>query len=222
MRAILFCLFSLNLAVSDVVHGNDIEQQVSLPRAGFKGQMSVEEAIKKRRSVREFGRGSLALEDVSQLLWAAQGMTGGGSRAVPSAGALYPLEIYVVAGNVEGLSPGVYRYRSRNHKLLRVASGERRKSLASAALGQSWVRRAPMVLVIASVYERTTEKYGQRGRRYVHIEVGHAAQNIYLQAAALGLATVLVGAFHDSEVQGALDLPSDHEPLGLMPVGYER
>jgi SagB-type dehydrogenase family enzyme len=223
MRAILFCLFSLNLAVSDVVHGNDIDQQVSLPRAGLKGHMSVEEAIKKRRSVREFGRGSLALEDVSQLLWAAQGMTGrGGSRAAPSAGALYPLEIYVVAGNVEGLSPGVYRYRSRSHKLDRVASGERRKSLASAALGQSWVRRAPMVLVITGVYERTTEKYGQRGRRYVHIEVGHAAQNIYLQAAALGLGTVLVGAFHDSEVQGALDLPTDHEPLGLMPVGHER
>lgn len=223
MRTTLLCLLSMSLAVSTVTLGKENDQRTSLPPVESKGELSVEEAIQVRRSVREFGRGGLDLADVSQLLWSAQGVTGkGGYRAAPSAGALYPLELYLVVGDIEGLSAGVYWYRPETHELIHLASGDLRKRLASAALGQSCVRRAPAVLVIASVYKRTTGKYGQRGRRYVHMEVGHAAQNVYLQAAARGLGTVLVGAFDDQEVQDVLGLPPDHEPLGLMPVGRKR
>ena len=223
MRMSLLYVLAVSLLVSCVASAMESRQRIPLPAAAFDGEMPVEEAIKQRRSVREFSRKSLALEDISQLLWAAQGITGRrGLRAAPSAGALYPLELYVVAGNVEGLSPGVYRYRPRKHDLVLVASGDQRKPLASAAIDQSWVRRAPAVLVITGVYERTMTKYGQRGRRYVHMEVGHAAQNVYLRATARGLGTVMVGAFDDKEVHEALRLPTDHEPLGLMPIGHER
>ena len=198
-------------------------QRIPLPAAASGGEMPVEEALEQRRSIREFSRDGLELDDVSQLLWAAQGVTSRrGFRAAPSAGALYPLELYVVAGDVAGLSPGVYRYRPKKHDLVLVADGDRRKPLAAAALEQGWVRRAPAVLVIAAVYERTMAKYGQRGLRYVHMEVGHAAQNVYLQATARGLGTVMVGAFEDDEVREVLGLPEDHEPLGIMPVGHER
>ena len=199
------------------------EQRKALPEAEFVGEMSVEESIRQRRSVREFSRDGLTLDDVAQLVWAAQGITSErGYRSAPSAGGLYPLKLYVVAGNVDGLSPGVYRYRQTEHDLILVASGDHRRQLATAALDQRWVRDAPAVLVITSVYERATGKYGQRGRRYAHMEVGHAAQNIYLQATARGLGTVMVGAFDDGDVQRALGLPVDHEPLGLMPVGHNR
>jgi SagB-type dehydrogenase family enzyme len=219
----LIGVLPLALAMSFTATAMENEQRIPLPTAGPDQEMSVGEALEQRRSIREFSRDGLILEDVSQLLWAAQGITGRrGFRTAPSAGALYPLELYIVTGDVAGLAPGVYRYRPKKHDLVLVATGDLRKPLASAALGQTWVRRAPMVLVIAGVYERTMTKYGQRGRRYVHMEVGHAAQNIYLQATANGLGTVMVGAFHDKEVQEVLSLPVDHEPLGLMPVGHTR
>jgi SagB-type dehydrogenase family enzyme len=218
----LFAL-SLVLAMSLPTMAMETGQRIPLPAAASGGEMPVEEALEQRRSIREFSRDGLELEDVSQLLWAAQGVTGRrGYRAAPSAGALYPLEIYVVAGDVAGLSPGVYRYRPEKHDLVLITDGDRRKPLASAALDQGWVRRAPAVLVIAAVYERTMAKYGERGRRYVHMEVGHAAQNVYLQATARGLGTVMVGAFDDDEVREVLGLPADHEPLGIMPVGHGR
>lgn len=218
----LLCIVSMSFALSCVASAADSEQRISLPELEF-GEMSVEEAIKKRRSVRDFSRDSLALGDVAQLLWAAQGKTGRrGFRSAPSAGALYPLELYLVAGHVDALSPGVYRYRPERHDLILLTSGDHRKRLAKAALNQGWVRRAPAVLVITGVYERTMGKYGQRGRRYVHMEVGHAAQNVYLQATVRGLGTVIVGAFDDKEVQEVLGLAMDHEPLGLMPIGRAR
>ncbi len=223
MRTSLLCVFWASLVMSCAASSMENEQRVALPEPEYGGKMAVEEAIKRRRSVRDFSRNSLALDDVSQILWAAQGITGKrGFRAAPSAGALYPLELYVVVGQVDGLSPGVYRYRQSKHELVLILSGDRRRQLAKAALGQDWVRRAPTVLVITGVYRRTLGKYGQRGRRYVHMEVGHAAQNIYLQATARGLATVMVGAFDDDEVQEVLGLPEDHEPLGLMPIGQRR
>jgi SagB-type dehydrogenase family enzyme len=201
----------------------ETEQPISLPAPELIGEMSVESAIKERRSIREFSQKNLALEDVSQLLWAAQGITGRrGFRAAPSAGALYPLELYIVAGDVDGLSPGIYRYRPKTHDLFPIAYGDLRKPLEEAALDQSALRRAPAILVITGIYQRTTDKYGQRGRRYVHMEVGHTAQNVYLQATSRGLGTVMIGAFHDQVVSKTLRLPGDHKPLGLMPVGYER
>ncbi|MBT8081407.1 MAG: SagB/ThcOx family dehydrogenase [Gammaproteobacteria bacterium] len=223
MRAFLPCLVLLSLGVSSVASGDDDNQRIALPRAATAGEMPVEQALAQRRSAREFARGGLSLEDVGQLLWAAQGVTHKkGYRTAPSAGALYPLEVYLVVGKVDALSPGVYHYSSKYHDLFGVASGDRRRALAAAALGQDWVRRAPAVLVIAGVYERSSKKYGGRAQRYTRIETGHVAQNVYLQATALGLGTVLVGAFHDAEVQEALDLPADHEPLGLMPIGRVR
>jgi len=217
------CLFSMSLAMGAITFGKDSDQRLSLPPIETKGALSIEEAIQLRRSVRDFGRGPLDLTDVSQLLWSAQGITGRrGLRTAPSAGALYPLELYMVAGNVEGLSAGVYHYRPKTHELVSLASGDRRHALASAALNQRSVSGAPAVLVITGVYERTAKKYGHRARRYVHMEVGHAAQNIYLQATARSLGTVIVGAFDDDEVQEVLGLPPDHKPFGLMPVGRKR
>ena len=219
----LLYFLSVSLALSIGTTAIENERPIPLPAVELVQEMSLEEALKQRRSIREFSREGVVLKDVSQLLWAAQGITNRrGFRTAPSAGALYPLELYVVTGNVAGLSSGVYRYRPENHDLVLVASGDRRKPLASAALGQSCVRRAPAVLVITGVYKRTMAKYGQRGRRYVHMEVGHAAQNVYLEATAQGLGTVMVGAFDDKEVQKVLGLPSDHEPLGLMPIGHRR
>jgi SagB-type dehydrogenase family enzyme len=182
--------------------------------------MSVEEALMKRRSVRVFKEGPVMLAELSQLIWAAQGVTDPrGPRTAPSAGALYPLELYVVAGNVNGLPQGLYKYGPGRHELLSVAKGDRRNDLCNAALGQSSIRRAALVLVLSGVYERTTAKYGERGIRYVHMEAGHAAQNVYLQAVPLGLGTVVIGAFHDEEVKKVLKLDDKERPLYIMPVG---
>lgn len=192
----------------------------SLPPARLVGDMTLEEAIHARRSVRDYTGEPVTLAEVGQLLWAAQGITSTtGARAAPSAGGTYPLELYVVAGAVEGLLPGVYHYRPQRHDLVEWRSQDRRPALAVASLNQAWVRDAAVDIVIAAVYARTTQTYGERGIRYVHLEAGHAAQNICLQAVALGLGSVVVGAFYDEEVQQVLELPVDHEPLYVIPVG---
>jgi SagB-type dehydrogenase family enzyme len=197
--------------------------RIELPEPERTGTMSLERALDQRRSVRRYGDEPLTLDEVSQLLWAAQGITRpGGYRTAPSAGALYPLELYLTGGRVTDLPDGVYHYRPREHELVRVGGEDRRAELAAAALDQSWVRRGAVVLAIAGVYERSAEKYGERGIRYTHIEVGHAAQNVYLQAEALGLGTVMVGAFDDREVREVLDLPEREAPLALLPVGRAR
>lgn len=216
-------LFLLAMAGSDTALGQEIGRRLELPPYERSGDLSVEAALQQRRSNREFKPGQLLLTDISQILWSAQGMTHpNGYRTAPSAGALYPLEIYLVAGDVENLPAGVYRYEPKAHELALMQGGDQRGKLTSAALNQAWIRNASAVLVIAGVYQRTTGKYGQRGRRYLHIEVGHAAQNVYLQAAARDLATVFVGAFDDAEVQQILSLPLNHAPLGLMPIGQKR
>jgi SagB-type dehydrogenase family enzyme len=213
----------LGVALGSMVSAIDRDRGLELPEPCLDGDVSLEASIRERRSVREFSNRPLSLAEVGQLLWAAQGLTSrDGGRAAPSAGALYPLELYLVAGNIESLPAGLYRYQPRGHRLQHLADRDLRDALARAALGQAWVRRAPAVLVIAAVYERSERKYGQRARRYTRIETGHAAQNVYLQAVALGLGTVIVGAFDDAEVQQVLDLPEDHAPLALMPVGHPR
>jgi len=193
---------------------------IRLPEPKYIGASSLEEALHKRRSVRTFGDGPVTIYEVSQLIWAAHGITGtGGLRTAPSAGALYPLELYVVAGNVNGLLAGIYKYRPKNHELLSVAGGDRRNDLCSAALGQSSIKRAAAVLVLTAVYDRTTSKYGERGIRYVHMESGHAAQNVYLQTVPLGLGTVAIGAFRDEEVKRVLNLQDMETPLYILPIG---
>lgn len=193
---------------------------VKLPEPMYSSKTSVEKALLERRSVREYKDVPLTLHEVSQLLWAAQGITGfRGFRTAPSAGALYPLEVYVVVGNVDNLTAGVYKYKPRGHELVRVAEGDRRGELSTAALGQYCVRNGAAVIVFSAVYERTTQKYGKRGLRYVHMEVGHAAQNVYLQAVSLNLGTVAVGAFDDSRVKSIVAMTPGEEPLLIMPAG---
>jgi SagB-type dehydrogenase family enzyme len=191
-----------------------------LPAPLLDGGRSVESALRQRRSVREYVAAPLSVDELSQLLWAAQGITAqDGLRAAPSAGALYPLETYVVVGEVEGLPSGVYKYDPSGHALVLVTEGDRRAELADAALGQECVATAPAVIVVSAVYGRTTAKYGERGRRYVHQEVGHAAQNVCLEAVALGLGAVVVGAFDDRPVKAVVRMARHEEPQCLLPVG---
>ncbi|UCE85090.1 MAG: SagB/ThcOx family dehydrogenase [Deltaproteobacteria bacterium] len=217
--AAVFCFGGSGAVMAEA----DADAGVALPPPIRSGGTSVEDALARRRSVRAYADAPLRLAAVSQLVWAAQGITDpDGLRTAPSAGALYPLEVYLVAGSVTGLRSGVYRYDPRRHRLLLHAAGDPRKALSDAALEQEWVAEAPVVLVLAAVYERSAHKYGERAPRYVHIEVGHAAQNVYLQAVALELGTVMVGAFHDRALKEVLRLPSEVEPLGVMPVGKPR
>lgn len=193
---------------------------IKLPTPIYDSETAVEEALLERRSVREYRHEPLTLAEVSQLLWAAQGITHpAGLRTAPSAGGLYPLEIYLLAGDVTDLPAGIYRYKPQGNELILIAEGDARQALSQAALNQSAARDAAAVIVIAAVYERTTLKYGERGIQYVHMEVGSAAQNVYLQAVSLNLGTVFIGAFYDDEVKKVLHMGKDEQPLGLMPVG---
>lgn len=193
---------------------------ISLPQPRLDSSTPVEKALFDRRSVRSFADESLSMEDLAQLLWAAQGITGrAGFRTAPSAGALYPLETYVVAGKVASLPPGIYRYLPEPHQLVGIVSGDRRSDLASAALGQEAVKEAPASIVFSAIYDRTTAKYRERGIRYVHMEAGHAAQNLCLQAVSLNLATVPIGAFFDEDVKRVMHLEGSEQPLYILPVG---
>ncbi len=186
-----------------------------LPPPRLRSGTSVEEALTQRRSVRRFASRALTLEELSQLLWAAQGVTDAtnGRRTAPSAGATYPLVLYAVT------SRGVDRYLPDGHRLERCLAGDLRSVIADAALGQTAVRRAPLTIVIAAVRPRTTRRYGDRGEMYIHMEAGHAAQNLLLQAVALELAAVPVGAFEPAGLARALNLPANEQPLYLVPVG---
>ncbi|MFC1729130.1 SagB/ThcOx family dehydrogenase [candidate division KSB1 bacterium] len=192
---------------------------VSLPRPEYSG-VTVEQALRERRSIRQYKRDFLPLETVSQLLWSAQGITDPhGWRTAPSAGALYPLEVYVVAGDISGLSPGIYKYLSRQHALNHIAEGDIRPSLATASLQQTFIGDAPVILVISAVFERTTRIYGERGVSYVYMDTGHACQNVHLQAVSMGLGTVVLGAFRDEDVKRLVRMPDEEIPVALMPVG---
>jgi len=207
-------------------------ETITLPEPAHDSGTSVEQALSRRRSVREYRDKPLSLSEVSQLLWAAQGTTGtGGLRTAPSAGGLYPLEVYVAAGNVAGLRSGVYKYRPGDHSLVKTADGDKRDELSRAAAGQPSVTDGAIVIVISGVYERTTGKYKEpirdertgsdylSGIKYVHMEAGHASQNVYLQAESLGLGTVVIGALSEDGVRRAAGMPDDERPLYVMPVG---
>jgi SagB-type dehydrogenase family enzyme len=198
-----------------------MQHKLSLPPPLKKGSVSVEEAIDGRSSVRAFKDKALTLSQVSQLLWAAQGARGV-FRTCPSAGATYPLHLLLCAKNVEGLSAGVYEYISAEHALSLIYAEDVSKALARSCLGQAFIEEASVNLVLAAVFERTTSRYGRRGIMYVHIEVGHAAENVYLQAYSLGLATCAVGAFYEEEVQKVVHAPKQSIPLYIMPIGYRR
>lgn len=203
---------------------------VKLPEPAHSGKVTVEEALWQRQSVRKYEPGPLTLAELGQLCFAAYGVNrpmpdappalGGGLKTAPSAGACYPLVVYVVAGNVTGLEPGVYLYRTAGHELWLVGRGDRRSELAAAALSQKFIGQAPAALVWSAVFERNTKRYGTRGReRYVCMDVGHSGENVYLQAPALGLGTVAIGAFTDVEVKAVVGMTKAEEPLYIMPVG---
>ena len=205
---------------------------IHLPAPQKLSSVTVEEAILLRRSIREFREDPIKLEHLSMILWAAYGITDPkrGFRAAPSAGATYPLELYIVIGvnsvyTSDGgyLEAGIYRYIPHTHSLANLKKGDVRKSLMKAALHQKWIEEAPVSIVICAVYDRTTRYYGERGRsRYVPIDVGHAGQNIYLMATALGYGTVAIGAFRDSEVAEVIGSKVDETPIYIMPVGVPR
>jgi SagB-type dehydrogenase family enzyme len=188
--------------------------EVTLPAPRQQGRVSLEEALAQRRSIRAYGGRLLTWDEVSQLLWAAQGTTDPrGLRTAPSAGALYPLEVYLI------LPGGWYQYRSQGHQLQQLGSADLREELWAAGLRQEPLRQAPAIFVITAVVERTARKYGQRAERYAVLEAGHAAQNLLLQATALGLGAVPIGAFDDDRVRAALGLDASFTPLYLIPVG---
>lgn len=196
---------------------------IKLPLPKHKGKISVEEAIFKRRSTRAYKDEPLTLKEVSQLLWSAGGKTvdaiTGATRAYPSAGGIYPLKIYLVCGEVDNLASGIYHYNWQTHTIRQVKEGDLRQQLMRAALGQRAITSAPASIVMTVVYSRTIRKYGKRGEiRYVPMDMGGVGQNVYLQAEALGLGTVIVGAFHDEAVKKILGV-KDEEPLCIMPVG---
>lgn len=193
---------------------------VKLPEPEHDSDYALERSLLERRSTRTFSDGPLNLEEISQLLWATQGITDArGFRTAPSAGALYPLEVYVVVGKVETLAPGIYRYYPDEHLLSSTITGDKRKALSDASLSQGSITEGAVSIIITAVYSRTTVKYGDRGVRYVHIEVGHAAQNLCLQATSMGLGLVTIGAFDDQQIADLLHLPDDEQVLYVIPVG---
>lgn len=196
-------------------------QEIKLPKPDFSGTMSLEESLYKRRTIRDYKNEPLTLQEVSQLLWSIQGITDldWGLRTTPSAGALYPLEIYIVVGNIKNLDPGIYKYHPQKHSLIKTLDGDKRKELYTAALQQESIIQAPVNFVIAAIFQKTSIKYGSRAERYVWLEAGHAAQNLLLQATALNLGAVPIGAFYDNEVKETLRLQKEEEPLYIIPTG---
>ena len=222
MRVLLALIVLAGAAVAASARAAEVPMSgiVDLPPPAADSGVSVEKALAERRSVRAYAPGALTLAELGQLLWAAQGMTApSGLRAAPSAGALYPLELRVVVGEVAGLETGVYRYLPGVHRLGRSDPRDLRPDLAAAAHQQAWVSDNAALVVISAQYGRTTGKYGPRGVRYAQLEAGHAAENLFLQATALGIATVVVGAFDDAAVTRLLRLEPGEEPLVLMPLG---
>jgi len=198
---------------------------MKLPPEKIERTVSVEQAISQRRTVRTFISEPLELHQFSQLLWAAQGITEkrGFKRSAPSAGALYPMDVYVVAGkdSVAQIEAGVYHYEPQGHMVSLVTGGDLREALSRASLSQMWMAKAPVDIVITAEYSRATIKYGKRSVRYAMIEAGHIGQNIFLQAEALGLKAGIVGAFHDKEIIRVMNISSSHEPLLIIPIGYQ-
>jgi SagB-type dehydrogenase family enzyme len=196
---------------------------IQLPRPFITGGLALVEAVNQRRSIRNFTPGSILLFQLSQILWAAQGITEARKkfRSVPSAGMTYPLEVYVVIGEngIEKTESGVYHYGVETHSLALHIQEDVRPDLSQAAMGQDSISVAPVSLIICAVNDRTLMRYNVRGERYVYMEVGHAGQNIYLQTSALGLGTVAIGAFHDEDVRKVLQLDSKVRPLYIMPIG---
>ena len=199
------------------------KEVISLPSPNTKGNVSLEEAINKRHSVRNFLNKDIRIEKLSQILWVAYGIKknsldaiSSASRTVPSAGACYPFEIYVVKKD------GLFLYIPKGHRIEKVLNEDLRKELANACLGQYFISEAPVSVIICFNEERISYKYGRRGRRYGNFEAGHIAQNIVLKAVTLDLGSVPIGAFDEGKVKTLLQLPDVLEPVYILPIGYPK
>lgn len=226
IKYLVFCLIALIVLMSfkeAVFAANDIK----LPKPAFTGKMSVEAAMLKKKSVRHFSKDPLTLEQVSQLLWAANGalpvdaISGATVKTLPSAGGIYPLEIFLLTGNdtIKGLPAGIFQYYAISNSLVQTSQGDGRLALAQAALSQLWIASAPAVIVIAASFNKMTAKYGNEGIKYVFMESGSSNQNLYLQAEALGLRMGTVGAFEAGSVSSAIKISAGVTPLLIVPVG---
>jgi len=226
IKYLVFCVITLTL-VQLLQESAYAVNDIKLPKPGFSGKMSIEAGMLKKKSVRHYASEPLTLEQISQLLWAANGVlpvdaiSGATSKTLPSAGGIYPLEIFLLTGNetVKGLPAGVFMYNSSSNSLVPISQGDGRMGLAQAALSQLWLASAPAVIVIAATFGKTTAKYGNRGIQYVFMESGASNQNLYLQAEALGLRVGTVGAFDEGPVSVAMKIPAGITPLLIVPVG---
>jgi SagB-type dehydrogenase family enzyme len=202
---------------------------IKLPTPDTQGHVPLEQTLKTRRSVRTYKNQPLSFKNISQLLWAAQGITNErGFRTAPSAGAKFPLEVYLVAWNIENIPAGIYHYSPQNHALTPISTSsesieitpeELKEKLSKACLSQPCVTNSTGAIILSAVYERVTQKYGPKGEQYALIEIGCASQNIHLQAVSLNLGTVFVGGFNKQDIQKILALPQDNHPGCVMPVG---
>jgi SagB-type dehydrogenase family enzyme len=196
----------------------------ALPEPQRQGDISVEEALDSRESRRSYGDTPLGLSDIGQLLWSAAGLgvdaVSGATRTAPSAGGIYPIELYLVTGETEGLEAGVYLYDPLSHSLTSISSGDVREGLADAALSQGFISQAPVSIVMVADYGRSSGRYGDRGERYAHMDAACASENVALQAEAMGLGTVVVGAFSDDAVAGIIN--TQGTPLIIMPIGASQ
>ena len=198
----------------------EVDTNLKLPEPRLKSDVSLEETLLKRRSIRQYADLPLKLSEVSQLLWAAQGVTDNkGGRTAPSAAAIYPLEIYLVAGKVENLAPGIYQYMPIGHELVKIRDGDVREELGTASMNQTQVKKGAIDIVIAANYEKVLKRFGENSVKWVYLEGGHVAQNICLQANALNLGTVTVGGFTEEQVKSVIGLPSNKGILYVLPVG---
>lgn len=195
-------------------------ERIALPAAAREGGMPLQEALAKRRSIRDFVDKPIGDRELGQLLWAAQGANRpDGHRTAPSANALYPLELYVATAK------GFFHYDPREHQLERRAEGDLRPAIAKAARGQKHVPVSTALFVFTAVFERMEKRYAQqpqRGSNFVYVEAGHAAQNLLLQVVALNLGAVPMGGFDEGQLQEALSLPKDHKPIYMVAVGFPR
>lgn len=221
----IFCTCSCNSGKTEVSAEGlpDSSVTVSLPEPRYDSDVSLEESLLARRSVREFSSEPLSLEIISQLLWAAQGITDkAGHRTAPSAIAIYPLSIYVVVGNVPEIVPGVYIYDPSDYSIERIIDGDIRDSLSEAAMGQTSVRQGAVSFVITADFGLVMSRFGEKGERFATLEAGHATQNLCLQAAALDIGVVTAGAIDDEKIAAVLELPDNLTPLYVVPAGKKR
>jgi SagB-type dehydrogenase family enzyme len=236
-RLVIICLIIIFIGISSVYYFSGTNKTtsntrhviatVSLPNPQLTGNLSVEASIQNRRSVRHYSNQSVTLGNVSQILWSAQGITDTQNqlRAAPSAGQVYPLEVYVIAGpNVSGLQEGVYQYEPSNNTLEMLMNGDLRSDLSNIADGQPWVKQAPLDILITGNNQKMIDKYPNKDLsiRFVDLEAGHAGENIYLQAESLGLVTVSLGSFDSNQLNQKFELPNNETPLYIFPIGHPQ